>query len=168
MGKAKDKPHYVYRYIDETDGVIKYVGIAGKYIGAHMGDGLAHRIASHKSQDEWRDKGVWRIECFECENKSTAEAFESHLISLYRTDNYYNKYKAKWGLNKYLPNIEDKWQLVETPYFADVETIKVVRLCHMFIRSIKSAKSEEEANIFREAVREILGCIEYVGEEGAV
>ena len=77
---------YVYRYIDADDNKIKYVGIV-------YGKSLGEWITAHASQDDWRYKGNWRIEYFECETRSEAEAFESHLIALYKTYEYYNKAK---------------------------------------------------------------------------
>ena len=54
---------YVYRYIDENDGIIKYVGIVYKRM-------IDVRIKAHASVDDWRDKGNWRVEYFECENRT--------------------------------------------------------------------------------------------------
>jgi hypothetical protein len=67
-------------------------------------------MSLHRQCDIWKDLGIWRIEYFECENKSEAEAFESHLIALYGTDKYFNTNKVGWGLNQYLPDIENKWK----------------------------------------------------------
>ena len=108
IGKPKtDKSkNIVYRFIDETDNRIKYIGITGE-------DRIYKRMSLHRLCDIWKDLGVWKIEYFECENKSEAEAFESHLITLYGTDKYFNTNKVGWGLNQYLPDIENKWKLYE-------------------------------------------------------
>lgn len=143
MPRKPTGKHIVYRYIDKTDGIIKYVGITGK-------DGLKSRICCHKSQDDWKLLGAWKIECFECENKSEAEAFESHLIALYGTDKYYNKMKVGWGLNQYLPDVEDKWEVVEESCFADADTVKVAQMIRELIRSGH-----------RKEAKELLDCIEF-------
>jgi len=101
--KIDKTKHIVYRFIDETDNRIKYVGIT-------RGDRISDRMSLHKLCDIWKDLGIWKIEYFECENKSEAEAFESHLITLYGTDKYFNTMKVGWGLNQYLPDIENKWK----------------------------------------------------------
>ena len=108
LGKSKINKtiNIVYRFIDETDNIIKYVGITRR-------DRIYDRMSLHKLYDSWKDLGIWRIEYFECENKSEAEAFESHLITLYGTDKYFNTMKVGWGLNQYLPDVENKWKLYE-------------------------------------------------------
>jgi hypothetical protein len=132
----KENKHIVYRYIDVSDNIVKYVGITYK-------DNMKGRIYCHKTEDDWRDEGSWRIEYFECANKSEAEAFESHLIALYGTDKYYNKHKSGWGINQYLPNVEDKWKKWEDARFTDAETAKAAKLMRRLIRSgyIKEAMS---------------------------
>lgn len=104
--KIDKTKNIVYRFIDETDNIIKYVGIT-------RGDRVSDRMSLHKLCDIWKDLGIWKIEYFECENKSEAEAFESHLIALYGTDKYFNTMKVGWGLNQYLPDIENKWKTYE-------------------------------------------------------
>lgn len=146
MARKPIGKYIVYRYIDKTDNIIKYVGIA-------CPNGLKSRMRCHKSQDYWKYEGAWRIEIFECENKSEAEAFESHLISLYGTDKYYNKMKAGWGLNQYLPDVEDKWKVVDDSPFADVETLRMALIIRALIRQGR-----------REEAMQLLDCIDY--EEG--
>ncbi|WP_303834698.1 GIY-YIG nuclease family protein [Ruminococcus flavefaciens] len=135
---------YVYRYIDENDGIIKYVGIVYKRL-------LDVRIKAHASVDDWRDKGNWRVEYFECENRSVAEAFESHLISLYGTDKYYNKAKKCWGINKYLPDVESWWQTYSESRFTSYESMVV----GLAIRKLIKMKKFDEAS-------ELLACIKVV------
>ncbi len=55
----------------------------------------------HMNNDNWANDACWRVEYFECENCSEAEAFESHLIALYETWRYYNKAKCDWGENRW-------------------------------------------------------------------
>lgn len=128
--------HIVYRYIDKTDGIVKYVGITRE-------SSMRQRFCVHAAKDKWKHKGAWRIEYFECENKSEAEAFESHLIALYGTEKYYNKSKTNWGLNQYLPSIEDRWELLQESTFDDVETERAVRLFHWLLNN--GHKSEAKA-----------------------
>lgn len=97
---------YVYRYIDLIDNIIKYVGVVWS-----PNRTLLQRLIEHERNDEWCKKGSYRIE-YITENITTrtdAEYFESHFVSLYRTDNYYNKSKAGWGISSYLPNRENDW-----------------------------------------------------------
>jgi len=105
----------VYRYIDITDGIIKYVGVV------HKGD-LRKRLCVHSSRDKWKLKGVWKIQYIQLRNRSEVEAYESHLISLYGTDKYYNKSKKGWGVNRFLPDVEAQWKDYEEENFADRET----------------------------------------------
>ena len=135
---------YVYRYIDENDGIIKYVGIVYKRM-------IDVRIKAHASVDDWRDKGNWRVEYFECENRSVAEAFESHLIALYGTDKYYNKAKKGWGINKYLPDVESWWQTYSESRFTSYESMVV----GLAIRKLIKLKKFDEAS-------ELLACIKVV------
>lgn len=91
----------VYRYTDMSDGIIKYVGIV--YKGT-----IANRHKTHTRED-WYIDGQFLVEYIVVKNRSEAEAIESHLISLYGTDKYYNKAKAGWGINSFLPT-EYQWK----------------------------------------------------------
>lgn len=130
-----NKSFCVYRYIDVYDGIIKYVGIVrtGK---------LCDRLQAHERDDEWCKDKPWYVEYFECNNQSEAEAFEAHLIALYKTYNYYNKCKAHWGINKYLPDVENWWKTI--PYYncTDKDTYIVVQYIRRLIREgdIETAK----------------------------
>ena len=92
---------YVYRYIDIFTGEIKYIGIV--YDGS-----LSGRIKGHKN-DFWANDSKWKIQYFQVDTRSEAEAIESHLIALYKTYRFYNTAKSTWGINSYLPNFDDKW-----------------------------------------------------------
>lgn len=94
---------FVYRYIDIATEIIKYVGIVCKK--KDIGD----RVAEHRRDDAWFTQCEWRIEYIEVENQSVAEAIESHLISLWRTDKWFNQMKAGWGVNPYLPKEFEGW-----------------------------------------------------------
>lgn len=103
--------YYVYRYVDTATDIVKYVGISKDEQSLH------NRIVSHR-YDDWYKDCKWRIEYIEVNNRSVAEAMESHLIALYETDSWYNVAKANWGLNPYLPNEIDDWIVIQT-YNAD-------------------------------------------------
>lgn len=121
------KNYCVYRYIDLIDNKIKYVGIV------HKGD-INGRMTVHK-QDKWVNDGVWKVQYFECENRSEVEAFESHLIALYQTYKYYNKAKKNWGLNKYLPDVEDRWKDLTEEKYSDLETKLFILRIRKLIRA---------------------------------
>lgn len=98
---------YVYRYVDKSDGIIKYVGIVWSENRT-----LEQRIKEHSINDSWYRKSEWYIEYIEenINSRTDAEYFESHYISLYGTDKYYNKSKAGWGVSSYLPDRENEWE----------------------------------------------------------
>lgn len=137
--------HIVYRYIDKTDGVTKYVGITRE-------TAIKQRLSVHAAKDRWKYKGTWRIEYFECENQSEAEAFESHLIALYETGKYYNKRKVGWGINQYLPSVEERWKLLQESKYADVETERAVMLFHWLLK-----------NGYKDEAKAVLNCFECEG-----
>lgn len=115
----------VYRYIDAESGITKYVGIVYK-------SDLEKRLMAHASKDLWALDGCWKVEYFECENRSEAEAFESHLIALYETHKYYNKAKTNWGLNRFLPDVEKWWKVAVLPKYDNLETMRFT----LFIRGL--------------------------------
>lgn len=132
MIDEKDKC-YVYRYIDMNDNVIKYVGIVVKGT-------LPNRHKQH-TRDAWYKDGKFICECIEVDNKSEAEAIESHLISLYETDKYYNKAKTGWGINKYLP-MEYEWKIANVNDETIEDVVKSLYLHSEWI--IRDNKSTEE------------------------
>lgn len=136
----------VYRYRDMDDGIIKYVGIVRNGL-------LCDRIMAHFYEDKWAKEKVWEIDFFKCDTQSEVEAFEAHLIALYGTDRYYNIQKSGWGINKYLPDVEDWWKPALKPTFADSETLRAALALRQMIR-------DGEASI--EDVKNILECFEYV------
>jgi len=98
---------YIYRYTDLADGIIKYVGIVwGKTRS------LQQRINEHERNDEWCFVRRWKIEYIEIgiNNRTEAEFFESHFISLYGTDKYFNVKKSDWGTSDLVPFTEDNWK----------------------------------------------------------
>lgn len=98
---------WVYRYVDQKDGIKKYVGVV-------WGESrtLKQRIKEHLKED-WCKTSSWRVEYIEndIETRAEAEAFETHYIALYDTGKYYNKRQVGYGTNKFLPNREDEWKL---------------------------------------------------------
>lgn len=95
---------YVYRYTDLADNTIKYVGIVWSDNRT-----LEQRINEHDANDEWCKTRKWKIEYIK-ENINTrtdAEYFESHYISLYGTDKYFNTKKTGWGISTFLPERSD-------------------------------------------------------------
>lgn len=100
---------YVYIYIDKNDEIIKYVGIVWSDNRT-----LAQRIKEHKINDEWCTGREWRIEYIKTPitNRTDAEYFEAHYVSLFGTDKWYNIRKAGWGISDYLPTRSD-WANIE-------------------------------------------------------
>ena len=96
--------HIIYRYTDNRDGVVKYVGLTER--------ALKLRVNEHQKNDVWvKSSNSWRIEYFYVDTKSESEAWESHLIALYKTYNWFNKAKATWGLIKAFENINPCWNI---------------------------------------------------------
>lgn len=95
----------VYRFIDQQDGLVKYIGIV---FGKNRS--LKQRTAEHLRYDKWCNKKSWIVEYLEVSNRSEAESLESHFISLYQTGKYYNKAKNDWGINKIISTSELHWK----------------------------------------------------------
>lgn len=139
---TKNTKFAVYRYIDMADGITKYVGIV-------KNGTLIKRIYAHR-RDSWCQGKNWKVQYFECDNQSEVEAFESHLIALYETHKFYNKSKSNWGINKYLPSVEDWWKNAENGVYADYETFLFAKK----FREILKAKRYDLA-------RELINYVEY-------
>lgn len=129
---------YVYRYRDNTDGIIKYVGIV--YGNTRT---LEMRCNEHLLNDEWCNTN-FTIEYIteDIDNRSEAECFESHYISLYGTDKYFNKTKLGWGINKYLPDREKDFLVYSLP-FDNVEIKKIYEVWHSYVAQINVYESED-------------------------
>lgn len=140
-GKINNTKPCVYRYIDTEDGIIKYIGIVYK-------SDLEKRIMDHAYRDEWCIGKNWEIQYFECENRSEVEAFEAHLIALYETWRYYNKVKATWGINKYLPRVEGWWKSANATQFVDYETIEMMIAFRKLLRNKEIDKARAMFEIF--------------------
>lgn len=102
---------FVYRYRDKNDGIIKYVGIVWSTNNIR---GLYKRIKEHSYRDCWTNLHQWEIEYIEegIKTRTDAEYFESHYISLFHTDEWYNKSKVRWGVSNYLPHRTD-WKILD-------------------------------------------------------
>ena len=116
---------YVYRYIDNSDGIIKYIGIVyGKDRTLHQ------RIYEHKVKDDWCRNKDFTIEYIQ-ENINTrtdAELFEAHYISLYGTDKFFNTRKSGWGISSYLPNRENDWIKYDEEFFSKDDPYYIYRV----------------------------------------
>ena len=113
--------HCVYRYTDLTDGIVKYIGIS------NTKGGLKNRIKQHLVQDEWAKRSEYAIHYLECQNKGECESLEGHLIAFYGTQNFYNKAKAGWGINSFIPDIpEYVWKQYGTEGYSFSNTIQTI------------------------------------------
>ena len=106
IDSANDKS-FVYEYIDKNDNLVKYVGIVNKQT-------LLERHNQHLYNDKWCNEKDFYIRFIVVNNRSEAEALESHLIALHKTYNYYNKAKTGWGINSLLLSYTPNW-LVFSP-----------------------------------------------------
>ena len=138
--KQENKKPCVYRYTDLSDGIVKYIGVVKK-------EPLEKRIMQHSYADEWCKGKRWKIEYFECETQSEVEAFEAHLIELHETWKYYNKVKAHWGINRFLPDVEKWWKVFSSSPFADTETGNFVMNIRILIRAGEIEKAKELLNM---------------------
>lgn len=131
----------VYRYIDKKDGIVKYIGIVYK-------QSLQKRMQDHASNDDWCKNGSWVIEYFECETKSEVEAFEAHLIAIYDTGKYFNKVKSGWGINRFLPNVENWWKPATIDVFEDNDALQMSILFREFIRNGEIERAKKVFELF--------------------
>ena len=109
----------IYRYVDLYDSQVKYVGIV--YAENRS---LEKRVNEHQVNDEWCKKGCWKVEYLnkKIENRTDAEFLESHYISKFGADKYYNKRKCGWGESKLIKDVDDKWSTYKI--FKDNHPIK--------------------------------------------
>ena len=110
----------VYRYTDLEDGVIKYVGIVWSENRT-----LKQRVKEHAMNDSWCKNKSWLIEFIEenINSRTDAEYFESHYISLYETDKWFNQKKSGWGKSSFLPERTDWKVYTSSPYQISVEML---------------------------------------------
>jgi hypothetical protein len=100
---------YVYRYVDKNDQVVKYIGIVyGK------NRTLRQRIKEHFLHDSWCNENFIIEYIYEnIKTRTDAEYLESHYISYYNTDKYYNIAKSGWGTSSFIPERND-WEEFNT------------------------------------------------------
>lgn len=103
----------VYRYIDLNDNRIKYVGIV--WSGNRT---LKQRIEEHYKNDNWCDKGHWRIEYVlrEINTRTDAEYLEAHYTNKFRNPEYewFGKTKLNWGESELIDDTKDEWKIYST------------------------------------------------------
>ena len=132
---------YIYRYIDKSDNTIKYVGIVWGKDRA-----LSQRIKEHFN-DSWTKTSEWDIQYIEedIETRTDAEYFEAHYISLYGTDNYFNKSKSGWGVSKFLPDREGDWKSF---------CVKKFPFDDIFKELLNAQTKEERSTIYRNGIHQ--------------
>ena len=128
---------YVYKYVDNEDGICKYVGITGGGKSA-----LRQRIYAHKGE-EWTQGRHFTITCFRCDTRSEAEAFESHFIAEYETWKYFNTSKADWGINHWLSNVDVNWKPIESSVDFSQRTINILRMHRIRKQKVQEEKPKE-------------------------
>lgn len=98
---------YIYRYIDLADNIIKYVGI----VWANNRT-LQQRMQEHEKNDNWCFVRRWKVEYIETNinNRTEAEFFESHFITLYQTYKYFNIKKQNWGTSDLVQFSDNDWK----------------------------------------------------------
>lgn len=146
---------YVYRYIDPDDRKIKYVGIV-------WGENrtLYNRVKEHE-KEKWHEDKRWIIEYIAegIDNKSEADAFESHYVSLYNP--CYNISKVGWGINKYLPDRENDW-IIYKPEDFKTKTISRVKKVKKITKKQNNNLKDNESEVFFEQNEKSIKLVEFV------
>ena len=83
---------YLYKMVDISDDIVKYIGIVYK-----DGKSVKQRIIEHLHYDDWCKERKWRVYWIELNSRTDCEFLESHFISYYKTYNYFNTGKCTWG-----------------------------------------------------------------------
>ena len=107
-----EKTGYVYKYVDNNDGIVKYVGLV------NPGNSLKNRINQHK-KDKWYHS-QFSVYYLEVNTKTDCEFLESFFIAYYGTDKYYNMAKSGWGGSEYISPDAFIW----IPYVGNVSSRK--------------------------------------------
>lgn len=129
----------VYRYTDLSDGIIKYVGIVWSDNRT-----LKQRVDEHFRNDDWCKGRKWKVEFLKrnINSRTDAELFESHYISEYATDKYYNIKKSGWGKSDLINSKNEEWELYQVgneensviftnDYIDDIYDSDIVRNFHL-------------------------------------
>lgn len=106
--------NYIYRYIDTSDNIIKYIGIVCR----DTDNALEKRIYEHSYNDSWCQGKSWKIEYITVPTKNDAHALEGHFIALYGTNRWYNKAKTTLGLLSFVKN-DFEWVTLYDNYVSD-------------------------------------------------
>lgn len=106
--------NYVYRYIDTSDNIIKYIGIVCR----NTDNALEKRIYEHSYNDSWCHGKSWKIEYITVPTKNDAHALEGHFIALYGTNRWYNKSKTTLGLLSFVKN-DFEWVTLYDDYVSE-------------------------------------------------
>lgn len=112
----------VYRYTDLDDMIVKYVGIVWSNNRT-----LTQRVREHATYDDWCKNKRWLIEYIEEDiiSRTDAEYYESHYISLFGTDKWFNQSKSGWGISNFLPKRNDWKVFTGKSYKIEKEEIDV-------------------------------------------
>lgn len=89
----------VYKYIDNADGIVKYIGITRN---------MYNRYKQHLT-DKLQDHD-WTIAFIDGLSKTDAEILESHFISEYGTEKYFNVAKTTDGIAQFLQVPDTAWR----------------------------------------------------------
>lgn len=105
---------FVYRYTDNTDGIVKYIGIS------RNSETFKRRIKQHETDDVGKASKSWKIDYIVTKTMCDAQSLEGHFIAYYETYNYLNKAKCDWGLLSY---IDESMIFGWTEYNKDTEDL---------------------------------------------
>ena len=92
---------YVYKYVDQRDSLVKYVGLV------KPGKSLRSRIKGHK-RDKWYHD-YFDIYYIKLNTQTDCEYCESLFISYYETGNFNNISKVNWGTSEFLNPEKLRW-----------------------------------------------------------
>ena len=92
---------YVYKYIDKTDNIVKYVGLV------NPGNSLTQRILQHEHED-WCHEN-FEIFYIKAKSKTDVEYLESAFIAHYKSYEFYNKAKHNWGMSSLIDLDSIEW-----------------------------------------------------------
>ena len=144
---------YVYRYIDNLDGIIKYIGIVWSKDRT-----LTQRVYEHQRNDDWCKSGSFTIEYIEenINSRTDAEYFESHYISLYGTDKYYNDKKSGWGVSSFLPDRESEWKKYDSSFKENIikgETLPAIDMAKSLTDELFMLETDKDRISFGRKLR---------------
>lgn len=152
---------YVYKYIDKSDNIVKYVGIVWK-------GSLEQRINSHR-YDYWFRGKNWEIKYIITPNESRTdtEYMEAHFISYYESYKYYNEAKNNWGVSKFIPEYkEEDWILYDSPDIEINPSKTIFDLENELIEyKEKYYKLSKEYNVLKEEYELLKNNFEYEVEK---